>query len=53
VYVTGGRQDCASATLAYRVGAGAEQRARVDRFPCEFSVRLPAGAEPVTWRVER
>jgi hypothetical protein len=53
VYVTGGRHDCTSATLVYRVGAGAEQQARVDRFPCEFSVRLPAGADPVTWRVER
>jgi hypothetical protein len=53
VYVTGAHQDCTSATLYYRTGTGPEQSTRVDRFPCEFSVRLDPGDAPVAWRVAR
>jgi hypothetical protein len=53
VYVTGGHTDCTAATLYYRTGPGPEQKAQVDRFPCEFSVRLEPGPSKVEWRVER
>ncbi len=52
VYVTAALDDCRAATLHYRVGDGPEQTLQHDRFPWEFSVRLPAGTAPVSWRME-
>lgn len=52
VYVVAGRDDCRSATLRFRVGAGPEQVRKVDRFPWEFSERIDDVDKPITWTVE-
>jgi hypothetical protein len=52
VYVTAGLDDCRGARLRYRVGDQAEQTVEAKQFPWEFSVRLPAGNETVTWSAE-
>ncbi len=52
VYIAAGLDDCKSATLRYRVGDGAEQQVKVERFPWEFSVRVDDVRSPITWSVE-
>lgn len=52
VYLTAGIDDCKAARLVYRVGSQPERRVEGTQFPWEFTVSLPAGPEPITWRME-
>jgi hypothetical protein len=51
VYIAASVKECPAATLIYRVGLEREQKSSMTQSPCEFSVRIPAGNEKVTWRV--
>ncbi len=52
VYVAAGIDQCSGATLRYRVEGRPEQTVPVDRYPCEFSVRIDDPKAAVTWSVE-
>ena len=52
VFVAAGMKECSAARLFYRIGNGPEQQTAIDRYPCEFTVRIDDMKAPIEWRVE-